>query len=127
MSPRTATNAVWPDGDEILDVRWFSRENHRPGDGPLLPGPSSIARAIIEHWYGGPLLPRDTASAVALPADAVFRGRRGPPYQRSMIAPAIDDGQQDAVVRVDLLAARRRSMISSPSGHSPAAPRRRAP
>ncbi|ROP64620.1 NAD(+) diphosphatase [Curtobacterium sp. ZW137] len=46
-----------PDGVEILDVRWFSREDirERAGDTLLLPGRTSIARAIIEEWYGGPL------------------------------------------------------------------------
>ncbi|WP_336697450.1 NAD(+) diphosphatase [Curtobacterium sp. USHLN213] len=46
-----------PDGVEILDVRWFSRDEirERAGDTLLLPGKTSIARAIIEEWYGGPL------------------------------------------------------------------------
>ena len=43
-----------PDGNEILDVRWFSRAELQAAVGEiLLPGPTSIARAIIEHWYGG--------------------------------------------------------------------------
>jgi NAD+ diphosphatase len=45
-----------PDGEEILALRWFSREdlwNQR--DEILLPGSVSIARAIVEEWYGGPL------------------------------------------------------------------------
>ncbi|MFB2556616.1 NAD(+) diphosphatase [Herbiconiux liangxiaofengii] len=47
-----------PDGDEILDLRWFTREQIvDPASGILLPGASSIARAIIERWYGGPLEP----------------------------------------------------------------------
>ncbi len=46
-----------PDGVEILDVRWFTRDEvrERAGDTLLLPGRTSIARAIIEEWYGGPL------------------------------------------------------------------------
>jgi NAD+ diphosphatase len=46
-----------PDGVEILDVRWFTREELRTqaGDTVLLPGRTSIARALIEEWYGGPL------------------------------------------------------------------------
>ncbi|MCS5715226.1 NAD(+) diphosphatase [Herbiconiux sp. CPCC 205716] len=65
-----------PDGDEIIDLRWFSREEIvDPDNGFLLPGPSSIARAIIERWYGGPLVPRTTPSAVALPADAAADDR----------------------------------------------------
>ncbi|TBN57314.1 NAD(+) diphosphatase [Glaciihabitans arcticus] len=45
-----------PDGNEILDLRWFSRDELRNALGEiLLPGPTSIARAIIEEWYGGSL------------------------------------------------------------------------
>ncbi|MCS5734183.1 NAD(+) diphosphatase [Herbiconiux daphne] len=45
-----------PDGDEILDLRWFSRaEIADPATDVLLPGHASIARAIIERWFGGPL------------------------------------------------------------------------
>ncbi|WP_445443702.1 NAD(+) diphosphatase [Clavibacter sp. km1a] len=45
-----------PDGTEIIDLRWFSREELHASLGEIaLPGPSSIARAIIEEWYGGPL------------------------------------------------------------------------
>ncbi|MGO2745812.1 NAD(+) diphosphatase [Microbacterium sp.] len=43
-----------PDGEEIIDVRWFTRDEIRSamnGDGPVgLPGPASIARALIENW-----------------------------------------------------------------------------
>ncbi|PZE82415.1 NAD(+) diphosphatase [Curtobacterium sp. MCBD17_032] len=50
-------SAARPDGVEILDVRWFSRDEIREqaGDTILLPGRTSIARVIIEEWYGGPL------------------------------------------------------------------------
>ena len=53
----TATDgAATPDGNEILDLRWFSRDELRDSLGEiLLPGPVSIARAIIEEWYGGPI------------------------------------------------------------------------
>jgi NAD+ diphosphatase len=58
-----------PDGDEILDLRWFTREQIvDPDSGILLPGPSSIARAIIERWYGGPLVPGDPSVPTASPA-----------------------------------------------------------
>lgn len=51
-----ASPELRPDGEEILDVRWFSREELAASlDEVLLPGRSSIARAIIEHWFGGPL------------------------------------------------------------------------
>jgi len=49
-------STLTPDGTEILDLRWFSRaELHAALDEILLPGPTSIARAIIEEWYGGPV------------------------------------------------------------------------
>lgn len=45
-----------PDGTEILDLRWFTRAELAASLGDvLLPGRTSIARAIIEDWYGGPL------------------------------------------------------------------------
>ncbi|WAB82843.1 NAD(+) diphosphatase [Microcella daejeonensis] len=50
------TAELRPDGDEILDLRWFSRDELRSQlDTIVLPGRTSIARAIIEDWYGGPL------------------------------------------------------------------------
>ena len=43
-----------PDGVEILDLRWFNREQLAAALGEIkLPGRTSIARAIIEQWYGG--------------------------------------------------------------------------
>lgn len=50
--------AARPDGVEILDVRWFTRGElvAAAAHGEiLLPGPTSIARAIIEEWFGGPV------------------------------------------------------------------------
>jgi len=42
-----------PDGTEIVDLRWFSREDLSASQGTvLLPGRTSIARAMIEDWYG---------------------------------------------------------------------------
>jgi len=42
-----------PDGDEIVKLRWFSREEMAAERHDLLlPAPVSIARAIIERWYG---------------------------------------------------------------------------
>lgn len=49
---------VKPDGDEILSLRWFTREElaHDVANGIIqVPGPASIARRLIEHWYGGEL------------------------------------------------------------------------
>lgn len=46
-----------PDGEEILELRWFSREELAASlDDIILPGRVSIARAIIEHWYGGEIV-----------------------------------------------------------------------
>ncbi|RIX30958.1 NAD(+) diphosphatase [Amnibacterium setariae] len=49
--------ALEPDGEEIREARWWSREElaEAAGSTLLLPGRTSIARAIIEHWYGGRL------------------------------------------------------------------------
>jgi NAD+ diphosphatase len=45
-----------PDGEEIEKLRWFSREEIAAElDQLILPGKLSIAGALIEHWYGGPL------------------------------------------------------------------------
>ena len=45
-----------PDGVEIEKLRWFSREELAAEAGSLLlPGKLSIAGALIEHWYGGPI------------------------------------------------------------------------
>ena len=46
-----------PDGEEILDLRWFSRDELKASLGEIiLPGHTSIARAIIEVWFGGPIV-----------------------------------------------------------------------
>lgn len=48
-------SAAVPDGDEIIDVRWLTRDEigrALDGDGPVgLPGESSIARRLITEWY----------------------------------------------------------------------------
>lgn len=53
------TTAIKVDGREISDARWFSRADLHTAvtdeNEVLLPGQISIARALIEHWYGGPL------------------------------------------------------------------------
>ena len=43
-----AGGSLRPDGEEILDARWFSREAL-----PSLPGHGSIARRLIEQWKKG--------------------------------------------------------------------------
>nr|WP_314845367.1 NAD(+) diphosphatase [uncultured Microbacterium sp.] len=49
---------IRPDGEEIIDVRWFTRAeigSALAGEGPVgLPGPASIARALILSWYEEP-------------------------------------------------------------------------
>jgi NAD+ diphosphatase len=47
-----------PDGVEILETRWFSRDELAAAleaDEVQVAGSISIARALIEHWYGGAL------------------------------------------------------------------------
>ncbi|MBT5616219.1 MAG: NUDIX domain-containing protein, partial [Microbacteriaceae bacterium] len=49
----THSTEVTPDGTEIIDLRWFSREELRASLGEvMLPGRPSIARAMIEEWMG---------------------------------------------------------------------------
>ena len=61
VDPEHGTQAT-PDGTEILDLRWFTRDDLTAAlggsNGPeiKLPGRTSIARAIIEQWYGGPIM-----------------------------------------------------------------------
>jgi NAD+ diphosphatase len=48
-----ASGALRPDGTEIIDLRWFSREELEAALPTIaLPGPTSIARQMIEHWFG---------------------------------------------------------------------------
>lgn len=43
--------ATLPDGEEIIELRWFSRDDVRSaGESVLLPGPISIAGAMIREW-----------------------------------------------------------------------------
>jgi NAD+ diphosphatase len=55
---RATTTEVRVDGVEMADARWFTRAGLAAavdaGD-VVLPGGASIARALIEQWYGGPL------------------------------------------------------------------------
>jgi NAD+ diphosphatase len=47
-----------PDGVEISELRWFTRDELLAGaeDGSVrIPPPLSIARRLIEHWYGAAL------------------------------------------------------------------------
>ena len=52
-----ASGALRPDGTEIIDLRWFSRDELQAALPTIaLPGPTSIARQMIEHWFGRPLV-----------------------------------------------------------------------
>ena len=53
FTARYVSGDVVPDGEEIVKLRWFSREELlTEAQTLLLPGRMSIARAIIEHWLG---------------------------------------------------------------------------
>lgn len=49
---------VRPDGKELVEARWFTRDELatavRSGE-VIPPGRASIARALVEDWFGGPL------------------------------------------------------------------------
>jgi len=47
FSARYASGTVRPDGVEIEDAQWFSRDNL-----PMLPAPGSVSRCLIEQWRG---------------------------------------------------------------------------
>ena len=52
------SNEIEVDGDEISDARWFTRDELLTATESgeiLLPPGISIARRLIETWYGGPL------------------------------------------------------------------------
>jgi NAD+ diphosphatase len=53
FTARYVSGDVVPDGEEIVKLRWFSRDELlSEAQTLLLPGRMSIARAIIEHWLG---------------------------------------------------------------------------
>jgi NAD+ diphosphatase len=61
-----------PDGTEILDLRWFSRADlSAENTGIILPGASSIARALIDEWLDRPV---SAASGGSAPAERVRPG-----------------------------------------------------
>lgn len=58
FSGRAVGEQPVPDGEELARVAWYSRGElvAAVADGSLvLPGPVSIARRLIEQWFGGPL------------------------------------------------------------------------
>lgn len=59
---RASSRDIRVDGVEIDEARWFTRGQLQAAVGSgevLLPPRVSIARALIEHWYGGPLADAD--------------------------------------------------------------------
>lgn len=51
LAPDQAPHETMPDGEEIVELRWFSRDDVRTaGTNVLLPGPISIAGAMIREW-----------------------------------------------------------------------------
>lgn len=48
------SDALTPDGEEILDLRWFDRDSIQSAD-ILLPRRGSLARRLLEDWFGGPI------------------------------------------------------------------------
>lgn len=54
FSARAVSAELVPDGEEILDLRWFDRETILDS-GILLPRRGSLARAIVEDWFGSAL------------------------------------------------------------------------
>lgn len=57
---RFSGGQVIPDGEEIVKLRWFTRDELKAeSHSLLLPGKLSIARSIIEHWLGEELPEQD--------------------------------------------------------------------
>jgi len=66
FTARTRSSEARPDGVEVTHARWFTREELQEevlAGTVVIPGPLSIARDLIEHWYGGPVL-ESTAAPV---------------------------------------------------------------
>ncbi|MEY4102435.1 MAG: hypothetical protein RIR88_569 [Actinomycetota bacterium] len=53
LAPGANPEAHSADGEEILKLRWFTRDEIRTGaDDIILPGRASIAHALVEQWLG---------------------------------------------------------------------------
>ncbi|MDR0641284.1 MAG: NAD(+) diphosphatase [Treponema sp.] len=50
FTARHASGEIHPDGEEIMDARWFN-----PAKLPSLPGFGSVSRYLINRWIGGNL------------------------------------------------------------------------
>lgn len=62
---RATSTEITVDGEEILEARWFTRDELRAGveAGELvIPTTVSIAGALLTSWYGGPLPVKQPAS-----------------------------------------------------------------
>ena len=56
VASRNLPAAAAPDGVEILQLRWFTRAGLTEALAEIaLPGETSIARWMLERWYGGPI------------------------------------------------------------------------
>jgi len=57
LAEAPAGQVIAVDEDEVTEANWYSRAELLAAvhDGLGLPGPVSIARHILETWYGGPL------------------------------------------------------------------------
>ncbi|MGX5695945.1 NAD(+) diphosphatase [Agromyces soli] len=56
LAPGVDPASATPDGEEIVELRWLSREEVAAADGEVgLPGRVSIAAWLLEQWYGAPL------------------------------------------------------------------------
>ena len=58
FTARAETTEISVDGDELAQARWWSREElglDVATEELLLPPPVSVARRLIEQWYGGPI------------------------------------------------------------------------
>jgi NAD+ diphosphatase len=56
LAPGVDPASATPDGDEIVELRWLSRDEVAAAHGEVgLPGRISIAAWLLEQWYGGPL------------------------------------------------------------------------
>lgn len=59
FTARTRSSDARPDGVEVTHARWFTREELQEAvlaGVVIIPGRLSIARNLIEHWYGGEVL-----------------------------------------------------------------------
>ncbi len=68
FTARTEDTVARPDGEEVVKARWFEREDLQAAVAAgevTLPTRASISRALIEHWYGGPIEDRSPEQARA--------------------------------------------------------------